>query len=98
MNTALMNSTSNPHIADLEASFNKTTKPVDWLVIVHKDAQTSRLLSPALVGESAAVLEVSQDKWDFSDNDLLETIEWALQQGHLKNLVLVGRSPAVSPT
>lgn len=94
MTTTLFSATSNPHIAALETVFTDVTKPVEWLVIAHNDPQMLRSLSSALTGESAAVLQVSQDTWDFEDGNLAEAIEWALQQDHLKNVLLAGSSQA----
>jgi len=97
MTTSYLTTTSNPHIAALESVFAEATKPIEWLVIAHNDAQMLRSLSSALAGKSAAILELSQDTWDFEDEDLPDTIEWALQQGHLTNLLLAGSSLAGGP-
>lgn len=92
--TNFSTTTKSPHIEALESVFSKASKPVEWLVIAHNDAQMLRSLSSALTGESAAVLEVSQDNWNFQDKQLPEAIEWTLQRGEIRNLVLVGNSHA----
>ncbi len=94
MTTTFSTTTTNPFIAALETVFGEATKPIEWLVIAHNDPRMLRSLSSALTGESAAVVEISQDAWDFEGKHLPETIEWALQQGAIKNLVLVGNSQA----
>jgi len=93
MIATLRTASTNPHIAELEAVFDEATKPIEWLVIAHNDSRMLKSLFAALNGESAALLEVSQDTWNFG-KELSETIEWALQQGEIKNLVLVGNSQA----
>ncbi len=92
MTTTLLSTTANAHIAALESVFSQATTPVQWLVIAHNESRLVNSLSSALAGESAAMLQVSQDTWDFKGKELAETIEWALQQGEIKNLVLVGSS------
>ncbi len=82
---------TNPHITALENVFDQATKPVEWLVIAHSDAQMLDALSSAMCTESAAVLEVPQDTCQIDDK-LTETIEWALQQHGIRNLVLVANS------
>ncbi|MCA9212239.1 MAG: hypothetical protein KDB27_04170 [Planctomycetales bacterium] len=93
MATTLLATTANPQIAELENVFGEATKPIEWLVIAHNDSRMLQSLSSALNGESAAILEVSQDNWNFH-KELSDTIDWALQQGDIKNLVLVGSSQA----
>lgn len=98
MTTTFSAPTTNPHIAALETLFAEATMPIEWLVIAHNDSLMLRSLSSALAGEAAAVLEVSQHEWDFEGEQLPETIEWALQQGQLKHLMLVGNSQAGGPS
>lgn len=97
MSTAFPTTANNPHIAALEHVFAKSNDTIEWLVITHNDSKMLRSLHFALGDESAAVLEVSQDTWDFEGKQLAETIEWALQQSEIKNLVLVGNSDAKGP-
>ena len=85
---------TNTHIAALEYVLAKAQRPVQWLVIAHNDARLVRSVSSALKGQSAAVLEVSQDTWDFEDKEFVEAIEWAMQQEDIRQLVLVGSSQA----
>jgi hypothetical protein len=92
MTTTFSTATTNPHIAALQVAFGKAANPIDWLVIAHNDSQMLRALSFALTGESAAILEVPQQRWDFHNEQLSEAIEWALQHSQAKNLLLVGTS------
>ena len=84
--------TTNPHIAALEKLFKESAKPIEWLVISHNDSQMIRSLSSALTDEEAVILEFSQDLWDYDENILSQTIEWAVQLHQIKNLVIVGTS------
>ncbi len=97
MNSACSTTTANPHIAALEVAYDSAPEPPEWLVIAHNDLRSLRSLSSALAGQSALFLEVSQDTWDFEGADLPQAIEWALQQGNLKHLVLAGSSTAGGP-
>jgi hypothetical protein len=80
MTTTLSLLVTNPHVAALERAFGQTSSPVEWLVISHNDFRLERSLSSALAGRSAAVLQVPQETWDFQSRDLIEAVEWALQQ------------------
>jgi carbonic anhydrase len=88
----------NPHIMALETALAAATRPVEWLVIAHNDPRMLSTLRSALAGESAAVLEVSQELWDFDGRQIPETIEWALTQTPIRHLVLAGHTLAGSPT
>lgn len=94
MTMTLNTTTTNPHIAALETVFDQAAKPIQWLVIAHNDSKMLVSLASALSCESAAVLEVPQNTWDFDGKFLPEAIEWALQQDAVKNLLLVGNSEA----
>ena len=94
MTTTFPTTSTNQHIESLETNFAEANTAIEWLVIAHNDSRMVRSLSRALSGQSAAVLEVSQDTWDFDGHELPETIEWALQQVAVKNLVLAGHSQA----
>lgn len=94
MSSTLLYKAQNEHIAALESSFEQATAPVQWLVIAHDDSRLMHLLSSALAGQSAVVLHMPQDEWDFRSKSFAETVEWALQQGEIRNLVLVGSSQA----
>ncbi len=90
MTTTLSYTSTNPHIESLETVFADSQSPVEFLVIAHNDSQMVQSLSKAMNNASIAVLEVSQDTWDFDGQQLTEAIEWALQQDDLKNVYLVG--------
>ncbi len=92
--TTLSRTQSNPHVHALEQVMAKAERPVEWLVIAHNDARMLAALSSALTGESAAILELSEDTWDFEGKELSETIEWAIEQGDIEHLVLAGHSHA----
>jgi len=85
---------TNRYIQTLEAVLAKSKTAVHWLVIAHNDSRMVHSLSSALSRESAAILEISADTWDFEDDELSEMIEWALQQGEIRHLVLAGHSQA----
>lgn len=92
MTSTVLYSAMNPHVVALESAFDQTNMPVQWLVIAQDDMRVTNLLSVALSGQSAVVLHVPQDEWDFRSREVAEAIEWALQQGEIRNLVLVGSS------
>jgi carbonic anhydrase len=83
---------TNSHIASLEKTFDQARSPIEWLVIAHRDPRMLRSLSAILEGQSAAILEVSQDEWNWSEGELSSAIEWVLQRKEIRNLVLVGHS------
>ena len=86
--------TTNPYIVTLEKMFSEATKPIKWLIISHNDSQMIRSLSSALTGETAVILEVSQDIWDFDKKILFEAIEWVLQHYEINRLLIAGNSRA----
>ncbi|MFK8111908.1 MAG: carbonic anhydrase [Rubripirellula sp.] len=90
--------TINKHIESLETAFAESAATVDWLVIAHSDALMLRCLASALSGESAAVLALPQPVWEFDGGEFTGAIEWAIQQGNIKNLLLVGHSQAGGTT
>ena len=51
-----------------------------------------RSLSFSLGDESAAVLEVAADEWDPEGDMLSEAVEWALQHGEPKKIVIAGNA------
>lgn len=95
MNTKLSDTSVSSYVGELRAVFADTERPIEWLLIAHDDDQMLNALLSALSGQSAAVLVVSQDKWTTDWEQLSETIEWALQQSEIKNVVLVGQLEAV---
>ncbi|MEZ6050774.1 MAG: hypothetical protein R3C02_05180 [Planctomycetaceae bacterium] len=95
MSSMLSNSSTNEHIIAIESAFDRADSPVRWLVITHHDLRLISKLSTALMGQSAAMLQISQDAWDFKRMEFVETVEWALLQGEVENLVLLGTSQAV---
>jgi len=92
MTTTLSNTSTNSHIALLESVFAQAKTPVEWLVIAHNDSRMIQSLSASMTGESVAILELSQDLWATEEQELVETIEWALQQGSVGNLLFAGHS------
>ena len=94
MTPTLLHTAANAHIAALESVYGQAKSPVRWLVIAHNDLRLVNSLSSALADESAAVIQVSQDTWDFKSQGFIETVEWALKQGEVEKLVLVGSSQA----
>lgn len=94
MTSTVLYSAMNPHIVALESAFDQASTPIHWLVIAQDDKRLMNLLSAALSGQPAVVLHVSQDVRDFRSREVAEAIEWALQQGEIRNLVLVGSSQA----
>jgi carbonic anhydrase len=97
MTTAYAIKTANSYIEQLDAVFSEASKPCEYLIIAHNDSRILQSLARVLPGESAAVLEVPQDTWEHQWRQLSETIEWALQQGKIKHVVLVGHSQPGGP-
>ena len=81
---------ANPHVSVLDAAVRDAAKSVEWLVIAHNDPRMLQSLNMALT--NAAILEISQDTWDFENGPLAEALEWALEELPLKNVMLVGNS------
>lgn len=96
MTTTFASTNRNTYIAALESAFDQSTLPVEWLVIAHNDSRLLNALSKALIGEPAAVLQVAQDTWDCAHQELANAIEWALQRGEVKNLIIAGSSHAAA--
>lgn len=92
MNSMLTDTTTDGHIATLETAFQLAETPVQWLVISHDDQRMINSLASAFKGESAAMLPLSQDMWEFTSRQFTETVEWALQRDEVENLVLAGSS------
>ena len=92
MSTILSPQTTNSYIELLEKVLSSSQKPVEYLMISHNDSSMVKAVSKALAHESAAVLEISQDTWDYRWEELTEMVEWALQNADLKHVVLVGHS------
>lgn len=97
MSSTVLYSAMNPHFVALESAFDQASTSVQWLVIAQDDTRLLNLLSAALSGHSAVVLRVSQDVRDFRSREIAEAIEWALQQGEIRNLVLVESSYTGDP-
>lgn len=98
MSATLFHSSTNEYITALESVLRLTSSPVRWLLITHDGVRLPISFSSRLRSESAAILQVSQDKWAFDRGDFVEMVEWALSQGQIENLVLVGTSQAVGDT
>lgn len=81
-------------IESLQVVIEQVNEPLDWLVVAHNDPRMLKSLSRAMHGKSAAILEVSQDTWDFSAGPLSDTIRWSLEQGRVRNILIVGHSMA----
>lgn len=94
MSNAFPTTATNPHLSALEPALVSAARPVEVLVVAHNDSRMLKAIFRALSRESAAVLEMSQDRWDFGDDQQSEAIEWALRQGNLNQLLLVGSSQA----
>lgn len=94
MTTTLPSRKTNPHIEALQTVFDNSATTIEWLIITHNAPQLVRSLEAALSGCSAAVLQLSEDTWEFRDSELTEGIHWALQRSGIRNLVLVGHSHA----
>jgi len=93
MTATLSVKTLNPYITAVEAALHGETTPAQWLAIVHNDSRLKSTLPADWAGASAALLPVSQDHWDFRpEGQLAEAITWALQQGEIDSLLLVGSS------
>jgi carbonic anhydrase len=84
----------NLHIAALEAALRQAKSDVQWFVIAHDDPRLVNTVLSAMAGQSAAVLQIPQDRWDFRSEEYIETVEWTLERSQIRNLVLVGSSQA----
>lgn len=98
MTTSIATSTTNPQISALKSVFHNAARPIQWLVVTHNDPQSRQMLLSALSNTSAAILEISQDTWDFQGQQFMETIDWVFEQGEIKHIVLVGNSQAIGGT
>lgn len=92
MNTTFITQTKNPHIEALRPVLLDAENLVEWLVIAHNGPQLLRSLDAALSGCSAAMLQISQDQWEFENSELASAISWAIERYHIRNLLLVGHS------
>lgn len=81
----------------LESMSEQAKSPVRSLVIAHNDARLIHALSSAMADESVAMLEVSQDTWEFDNADFVQPIEWALQREEVETLVVAGSSRVAGP-
>jgi carbonic anhydrase len=97
MTSTISEITCNPHISALETALADAKKTIEFLVIAHNDPEMLSALSSAFAGESAVVLEISQNVWDFEGNQLPEAIEWALEVFDIRHLVLAGHTLAGGP-
>jgi len=82
----------NLHIAALKRAFAQALQPIQCLAIAHREPRLVKSLSTTLAGHSTAVLEVSQDTWDFNSHEFTETVEWAFRNGDIRMIVLAGSS------
>ncbi len=90
MTTTLSSQNVNKYINTLELISGARDHSIDCLVIVHDDANLSNALSEALQGSPSAILEIPQDKWDFTKKEFTEAITWAIQKLEIQQLLLVG--------
>ena len=90
MSAISLSQRTNPHIESLRPVLLDTVNPVEWLVIAHNDPQLLRSFDAAFSGCSAAVLQLSQDSWEFGKSHLSEAISWALREHRVRKLLLVG--------
>jgi hypothetical protein len=67
---------------------------LEWLVIAHDDERLVDSLTTSLSAVASHLLELPQSAWDFTEGGLAAAIEWAVDQGAIKHLVLVGHSQA----
>lgn len=94
MSTTLSPKTGNSYVAALSKIFDEATTPIRWLVISHNDPQMIRSLSASMANEAVAFLHLSQDTWNFDDDEFIDAIHWALEQDSITNIVLAGSSQA----
>ncbi len=67
---------------------------LEWLIIAHDDERLVDSLTTSLSAVASHLLELPQSDWDFSRGALAAAVEWAVDQGAIKHLVLVGHSQA----
>ena len=73
---------------------NAAKTELEWLVIAHDDERLVDSLTSSLSDVAPHLMEMPQSDWDFCQGGLAEAIEWAVNQGSIKHLVLVGHSQA----
>ena len=69
----------------------------EYLVIAHQDMILESCLTSAFSGTKAAMYQVPQNIWNMEEEDLSEAIQWAVEIGKIKKIMLVGSSSATVP-
>ncbi|MEZ6095850.1 MAG: hypothetical protein R3C03_16740 [Pirellulaceae bacterium] len=85
----------NQFISTIDAAFIRSPQKIDWLLIAADDDQMLRALSSAVAGESVAVVRVSQADWVHRFAELAAAIEYALEVGAIRSLILAANSTFV---
>lgn len=80
------------HIESLQIIAAENELAIRCLIIAHNDSILAERLGLAFADEAAALLQVPQSEWEMEHGELLQSIEWALEQYSIQRIVLVGDS------
>lgn len=78
----------------LEQQIGEATTPIECLVVAHNNPVLVNRLEDAFGDERTLLLEVAQGQWDLEGGELKDAISWAVQNGGIKYLIVVGDSSA----
>ena len=71
---------------------NENVGAADWLVVAHDDIKLLRKLGEIVPGDESITMKVAQSDWQCEEDSLPEAILWALQEGGMKTLLMIGHS------
>lgn len=84
----------NLHLDAIGELLDDGESDVEYLIVAHQDSTLELCLASAFAGTKAAMYQVPQQSWNLEDEDLSEAIQWAVEIGKVKNVLLVGSSAA----
>ena len=90
-------SIKNLHLDAIAELLDDGKRDAEYLIVAHQDHVLERCLASAFVDAKAALYQVPQQTWEMEDEDLSEAIQWAVEIGGVKNVILVGCSSANIP-
>jgi carbonic anhydrase len=88
--------TGNTYVDHLQALSDSQQTTLDWLVIAHNDPAMVRRVAEVVGSDTTAILEIPQADWDLEGDKTTEAIQWAIEAGEVKHLLLVGHSKAIT--
>lgn len=84
---------ANPYIYQLQQTLQRDQPAaIDWLVLAHHDSQLLSRLDKAFPDSVVAVIALPQSRWQFEEQWIAETVEWALAELRVQGLLLIGHS------